>query len=110
VTHLVVEPDHDRSLARLVSAELHARVTIRVEQSRFARRPSRYGAFRAWRVAYLRPDHFPLDDSDCDVGVQEVFALPYYSANDLEPVPLDTSVVYDRTPKSKIEIRRASAV
>jgi hypothetical protein len=111
VTHLVVEPDHDRSLARLVSAELaRARddtsgaVTLRTTPEQVRRLP------RVEEVAYLRPDHFPLDDSDCDVGVQEVFALPYYSANDLEPVPLDTSVVYDRTPKSKIEIRRASAV
>jgi hypothetical protein len=111
VTHLVVEPDHDGSLARLVSAELaracddtNGAVTLRTTLEEVRRLP------RVEEVAYPRPDHFPLNDSDCDVGVQEVFALPYYSAYDLEPVPLDTAVVYDRIPKSKIEIRRASAV
>jgi hypothetical protein len=111
VTHLVVEPDHDGSLARLVSAELaracddtNGAVTLRATLEEVRRLP------RVEEVAYPRPDHFPLNDSDCDVGVQEVFALPYYSAYDVEPVPLDTAVVYDRIPKSKIEIRRASAV
>jgi hypothetical protein len=44
------------------------------------------------------------------VGIQQVLALPYYTAYDLEPIPTDFAVMYDRIPKSDVEIRRASSV
>ena len=61
-------------------------------------------------VAYLRLGDFLVDDSDWDVGIQQVLALPYYTAYDLEPIPTDFAVMYDRIPKSDVEIRRASSV
>ena len=111
VTQLVVEPDHDHSLARLVPVELAGAgtdptgaVTLRTTVEEVRRLP------QVEEVAFLRLDPVPLDDSDWDVGVQEVFALPYYPTYDLEPAPVDSGVIYDRIPKHEVEIRRASAV
>jgi hypothetical protein len=61
-------------------------------------------------VAYVQLGDFPLDDPDWDVGIKEVYALPYYPAYDVEPGPLDVSIMYDRIPKGGVEIRRASDV
>jgi hypothetical protein len=61
-------------------------------------------------VAYLQLGDFPLDDPDWDVGIQEVYALPYRPASDLKPGPLDFPVMYDRIPKGGVEIRRTSDV
>jgi hypothetical protein len=61
-------------------------------------------------VGYLQLGDFPLDDPDWDVGIQEVYALPYYPAYDMAPTPVDFSVMYDRIPKGEVEIRRASSV
>lgn len=61
-------------------------------------------------VAYLQLGDFPLDDPDWDVGIHEVYALPYYPTYDLQPRPLDFPVMYDRIPKGEVEIRRASWV
>ena len=110
VTHLVVEPDREGWLARLVPIELaepsdHARgITLRatVEEVR--------GLPPARRIAYLRLDEFPVADADWDVGIQEVLALPYYPSYDLEATPSDVALTYDRIPKGEVEIRRASAV
>ena len=51
-----------------------------------------------------------VDDPDWDVGIQEVYALPYRPASDLRPGPLDFPVMYDRIPKGGVEIRRTSDV
>jgi len=111
VTHLVVESDEKSAVARLVpvtlagagsgsggAVELHASA-----DELQALPPVR-------ETAYLRLGDFPLRDPDWDVGVEEVLALPYYPAHDLEPAPLDFAVTYDRIPKGEVEIRRASAV
>jgi sporulation protein YlmC with PRC-barrel domain len=111
VTHLVVEPDEDRWLARLVPVELaepqgnaSGAVVLRSTVEEVRALPPVH------EVAYLRVDGYPVDDPDWDVGIQEVLALPYYAAYDLEPVPDDYTVFYDRVPKSEVEIRRASDV
>jgi hypothetical protein len=61
-------------------------------------------------VGYLQLGDFPLDDPDWDVGIEEVYALPYYPSYDLEPGPDEFSVMYDRIPKGEVEIRRTSDV
>jgi hypothetical protein len=61
-------------------------------------------------VAYVQLGDFAVDDPDWDVGVKAVYALPYYPAYDVEPGPVDVSVMYDRIPKGSVEIRRASDV
>jgi sporulation protein YlmC with PRC-barrel domain len=111
VTHLVVQPQHEHRLARLVPVELaeagdEARPEIALrctveEVRRFA---------PVQEFAYLRLGEFPLEDPDWEVGVEEVLALPYYSALGLEPAPTDFAVAYDRIPKGEVEIRRASTV
>jgi hypothetical protein len=111
ITHLVVEHDHDPWMARLVPVELaepsddtSEAVALRATVEEVRRLPPVH------EVAYLRLDGFPVDDPDWDVGVEEVLALPYYPAYDLEPGPVDYAARYDRVPKGEVEIRRASAV
>lgn len=111
VTHLVVKAQGEPWIERLVPVELadpgdeaNRAVSLRatVEEVR-ALAPVQ-------EVGYLELGDFPLDDPDWEVGIQEVYALPYYPAYDLEPGPLDFPVRYDRIPKGEVEIRRASDV
>lgn len=110
VTHLVAQSDRDE-LTRLVPVELaepdgdvNGAIALRSTVDEAQRLPFVH------EVSYLRLDGFPVDDPRWDVGIQEVFALPYYPAYDLQPVPLDYTISYDRIPKSEVEIRRASDV
>lgn len=108
VTNLVVEPEGEDAFARLVPIELaHAgedAVALRATAEDMRQLPP------VRKVAYLRLGDFPVDDPDWDVGIEEVFALPYYTVYDLEAEPLDFAVAYDRVPKGEVEIRRESAV
>lgn len=110
VTHLVVQSARDK-LGRLAPIELaepagdaSGAVALRSTLEEAQRLPSVH------EVAFLRLDGFPVDDPSWDVGIQEVFALPFYPTADLEPAPLDYTVSYDRIPKREVEIRRASEV
>ena len=111
VTHLVVEPDRDPWLARLVPIEL---AEGNYHASRVVALHATVEDVRALppvhEVSYLRLDGFPVDDPDWDVGIEEVLALPYYSAYTIEPEAVDYAVTYDRIPKREVEIRRSSAV
>jgi sporulation protein YlmC with PRC-barrel domain len=110
VTHLVAEPERDGWLARLVPVELaEARdeggaIALRLSVEEAERLPSVHG------VDYLRVTGFPLEDPDWSVGIEEVYALPYYSGYDVQVEPLDYVSRYDRIPKGEVEIRRASPV
>jgi sporulation protein YlmC with PRC-barrel domain len=114
VTHLVVEPTGSPGLARLVPVELAAGgdgddvVSLRCtvdEANRLA---------TVHESAYLRMGEVPTGDPDWDVGIQDVLALPYYSASGLgvDAGDYDSPVemTYDRVPKGDVEIRRASTV
>jgi sporulation protein YlmC with PRC-barrel domain len=115
VTHLVVAPHHQHMLARLVPIDLaeaatngHAAVSLRCTLEHARELPS------VQEFAYLRLGEFPANDPDWDVGVENVLALPYYGyAGFGEPtIEYDphASMTYDRVPKGKVEIRRASEV
>jgi sporulation protein YlmC with PRC-barrel domain len=111
VTHLVVTAQGEPWVERLVPVELvdagnqaHRAVTLQATAAEVRNLPP------VQKVAYLQLGDFPLDDPDWDVGIQEVYALPYYPAYDLQPRPLDFPVMYDRIPKGEVEIRRASNV
>jgi uncharacterized membrane protein len=111
VTHLVVKAQGEPWVERLVPVELvhpgdpeHGSVRLRVTAAEVRSLPP------VQEVAYLQLGDFPLDDPDWDVGIQEVYALPYYATDDLQPRPLDFPVMYDRIPKGEVEIRRASGV
>lgn len=111
VTHLVIEPDREEWLARLAPVELAepgddtgGAVMLKATLAELERLPNVH------ETAYLRLDGFPVDDPEWDVGIQDVLALPYYPSYELEAVPVDYAVMYDRVPKSEVEIRRASDV
>ena len=115
VTHLVVQPEQGKGEARLVpiqqakgrdgeQRELDVGCTLD-EAQRFESVDER---------AYLRLGERPTEDPDWDVGVEDVFAMPYYAGPDIGPYPsqIDShvSLYYDRVPKGEVEVRRASAV
>jgi sporulation protein YlmC with PRC-barrel domain len=111
VTHLVVKAQEEPRVERLVPVELanpgdgaSRAVTLRATAEEVGSLPP------VKDVGYFQLGDFPLDDPDWDVGIQEVYALPYYPANDLAPSSPDFSVMYDRIPKGEVEIRRASDV
>jgi len=111
ITHLVVKAEGEPWVERLVPVELadpgygtRRAVTLRATAEEVGSLPP------VKEVAYLQLGDFPLDDPDWDVGIQEVYGLPYYPAYDLEPGSLDFPVTYDRIPKGGVEIRRASDV
>ena len=116
VTHLVVQPHHSIERTRLVPVERArsddgAGGTIVLDGSVaeiLELEPVR-------EAAYLRLGEFPVADTDWDVGVQEMLALPYYQGPDAvgsEPIAYDDhgTWAYDRIPKGDVEIRRASPV
>jgi sporulation protein YlmC with PRC-barrel domain len=113
VTHLVVQPRHRHSLARLVPIELaHAGGDGTISLDCSVEELRRFEAVD--ELAYLRFGEFPLADPDWDVGVSEVLALPYYACPGMEPYAgeLDPqlTMTYDRVPKGEVEIRRSSRV
>jgi len=120
VTHLVVAPRHRHDQARLVA----------IDRAR-EREPSGSGLVldcgRAeleqlelvQRSAFLRLGEAPVEDPDWQVGIEDILALPYYQSlapgavgPGVPPIGFDDRVteVYDRVPKDKIEVRRASYV
>lgn len=107
VTHLVVDPDREELLARLVPVELAegcAPLTLCATADEVTRYPA------AHDVGFMRLGDF-ADDSEWGVGIQEVLALPVYDPPcDLEATPLDFAVAYDRIPKHEVELRRDSPV
>src|SRR4051812_39407896 len=112
LTHVVVGPKHDRAQSRLVpidlvepdAAGLMLRCTLTEVQD----------LERLSEVTYLRAGERPPDDPDWDVGIEQVLAMPYFSASGLgEGVAFGESGVtatYDRVPKGEVEIRRSSLV
>jgi hypothetical protein len=111
VMHLVVKSQGEPWVERLVPVELadpgdgaRSAVTLRPTAEEVGSLPP------VQEVAYLQLGDFPLDDPDWEVGIQEVYALPYYPAYDLEPGQLDFPVMYDRIPKGGVGIRRTSDV
>jgi sporulation protein YlmC with PRC-barrel domain len=111
VTHLVVEPDREDEVARLVPIELAqpGDETTRAIGLRLTVEDAQRLA-PVHDIAYLSVGDVLVDDPDWDVGIQEVLALPYYTAYDLEPIPLEFLALYDRVPKNEVELRRASSV
>jgi hypothetical protein len=115
VTHLVVQPRHQHGLSRLVPVALAERsdtappeISLRctVEEVR------RLAPMQEF--AYLRLNEFPVKDPDWDIGIENVFAMPYYGDSGLSgyAAELDPHVAisYDRIPTGEVEIRRTSRV
>jgi sporulation protein YlmC with PRC-barrel domain len=113
VTHLVVRPSRPVGSTRLVPISRaqpagadEICLDCTVEEAR---------SFEpVQEVAYLRLGDFPVEDPKWDVGVEEVFAMPYYGNGDIggyvAPYDDNLGLSYDRVPKGEVEIRRASSV
>ena len=110
VTHLVVEREHENWVSRLVPIELAGdagdgrMIAVRATVEEVRQMPPVH------EVSYFRLDGFPVDDPDWDVGIEKVLAMPYTTSFELEPVPADFAVSYDRIPKHEVEIQRGSSV
>jgi sporulation protein YlmC with PRC-barrel domain len=115
VTHLVVQPHHRHRLARLVPVELASAqdgdspaiaLDCTIDD---ARRLAPVEEF-----AYVRLGEPLLDDPDWDVGIENVLAQPPFDQLGFagNPTNLDprVGIVYDRVPKTEVEIRRRSGV
>jgi len=118
VTHLVVQPHDRHDLARLVPvARVHTEATSDATISLDCTVAEISALEPIQKSAYLRLNDFPVEDPDWDVGIEEMFALPYYPSVDgmgvgmqaIDPDP-HVALSYDRVPKGEVEIRRASAV
>ncbi len=120
VTHLVVAPPHRHDEARLVpieraQAQAPGQTDIRLDYT-----TDEVAQLEpVQRSAYLRLGEIPVEDPDWEIGVTDVLALPYYGSMapgsvglGLPPIGRDDhfTELYDRVPKDKIEVRRASAV
>ena len=112
LTHLVVRPKHDPGSSRLVPIELAGPgadgIMLRCTWHEAE-------AFELLRdVAFLRPGQQPPEDPEWDVGIQDVLAMPYYSAtglgDDIGMFDGSMTTSFDRVPKGKVEIRRTSLV
>ena len=115
VTHLVVQLQHDHASARLVPVELaHPAPGMQPEIVLDCTRAEFDRLEEVQEFAYLRVAEFPVEEPEWAVGVQDVFALPYYDTlgSGLAPVSDDShvGVTYDRVPKGAVELRRSSAV
>lgn len=120
VTHLVVEPHKRHDLARLIPVDrAHAREPSDPELLLDYTTAELDALEPVQKSAYLRLGEVPVEDPDWQVGIEDVLALPYYGSvgasgmgAGVAPVGLDDHIaeVYDRVPKDKIEIRRASSV
>jgi sporulation protein YlmC with PRC-barrel domain len=113
VTHLVVQPRGHHGNPRLVPVDRGRPGEKGIELTVTVADAQRFECLRT--SAYLRLDESPADDPDWDVGIEEVYALPYYGASeglDIGAVEVDPHVVstYDRLPKGEVEIRRSSEV
>jgi sporulation protein YlmC with PRC-barrel domain len=119
VTHLVVQPHERHDLARLVPVDL-ASAQDGTDGIALERTVAEIDALEPLvKSAYLRLGEFPVADPDWEIGIEEMYALPYYGSlapggvgGGMGPTDFDphVTVSYDRIPKDKVEIRRASAV
>ena len=120
VTHLVVQPHHRHDLARLVPVDRAHAATPSDAEILLDYTAAEIGGLEPLeKSAYLRLGQAPVEDPDWDVGIESMLALPYFGSfasgslgTGMMPVGLDEYVAetYDRVPKDRIEVRRASAV
>jgi len=117
VTHLVVQPEQGEGGTRLVPIQLAKRRDDEQSEIELECTLAETQGFEVvHETAYLQLGENPTDDPDWDVGVEDVFAMPYYAGGGFVGDPLAgqlddyATISYDRVPKGEVEIRRASAV
>jgi sporulation protein YlmC with PRC-barrel domain len=115
VVDLVVRPRHLGGPARLVPIEA-AEGSAWDERIQLGCSKEEAGRFPAIQEAAVMPlGDIPAGDSEWDVGVQDVMAVPTGSSMDMAAPRLDgldqvMEVTYDRIPKGKAELRHQSTV
>src|SRR5947209_5351730 len=113
VTHIIVRPEHTADATRLVPVDIAEPADDKGISLRCTIDEAR-GFDTVQEFAYLRLGEFPVEDPDWDVGIEQMLAMPYYRPTDMsgyvEPYDENAGWSYDRVPKGKVEIRRASAV
>jgi sporulation protein YlmC with PRC-barrel domain len=121
VTHLVVQPEHRHDLARLVAIERAQPLADPEAGIKLDYTLAQINELEPLqKSAYLRVGEVPVEDPDWDVGIENLLALPYYESMNpggglgttMPAMIYDDHLteIYDRVPKDRIEIRRASAV
>ena len=115
LTHLVVKPEQGAGEARLVPIQLAKGRDDEPREIELACTLEEAQTFESvHEAAYLRLGESPVLDSDWDVGVEDVLAMPYYAGLGADPypgeLPTNTTIYYDRVPKGEVELRRSSAV
>jgi sporulation protein YlmC with PRC-barrel domain len=113
LTHVVVQTGDKQ--ARLVPTELltdgrdgEREVSLTCTLERLRELESIRG------FAFVRFDEFPASDAESDVGIEDMFAMPYYESGEFGDYAGEfgssVAVTYDRIPKGEVEIRRSSEV
>lgn len=114
VTHLVIHPAHGDGVARLVPIELVENDDDESKEIRLRCSADEVTKLEhVQEFALLRLGQRPTADTDWDVGVEDVLALPYYEGTEMMGYGggfSEGGVTYDRVPKGEVEIRRASTV
>lgn len=114
VTHLVVQPHDDHDDARLVPIQLAqaGRDGDEIALSCTEEALKRLEPVAAH--AYLRPGDRVEEESNWDVGVEDLQAVPDYAPTAFGEFAgeygQDAVVTYDRVPKGEVELRSASDV
>jgi uncharacterized protein YrrD len=111
VTHLVVQPKRQHEEARLVPLELVGE-DANGGVSLFCTAETLDGLERVREYAYLPPGQQPEENSQWDVGVEDVLVVPGIEPLDMAEPELDpnVSLMYDRVPKGDVELRETSSV
>jgi sporulation protein YlmC with PRC-barrel domain len=113
VTHLVVQPHDDHDAARLVPIQLAAAGGNGHEVSLTVTSEVLKELEPVAAHAYLRPGERVEQESNWDIGVEDVETVPQYTPTafgEFGEYAQDAVVTYDRVPKGEIELRHASAV
>jgi sporulation protein YlmC with PRC-barrel domain len=113
LTHVVVEAEE--KIVRLVPAEHIDESKDGAKELTLTCSIAELNACEPIReLAYMRVDEFPQPDGDTDIGVEDMVAMPSYGAGSFGDYVGDfdssVSLTYDRIPKGKAELRRASDV
>jgi sporulation protein YlmC with PRC-barrel domain len=114
VTHLVVQPAHGDGVARLVPIGLVENDENGSKEIRLRCSAEEVTELEhVQEFAFLRLGQRPTADTDWDVGIEDVLALPYYEGSTVMGYGGELSesgISYDRIPKGDVEIRRSSTV
>jgi len=113
VTHLVVQPHDEHDAARLVPIQLAKAGGDEQELSLTVTSEMLKELEPVTGHAYLRPGDRVEQDSNWDVGVEDLQSVPQYAPTafgEFGDYSADAVVAYDRVPKGEIELRHASDV